>query len=1258
MPLSNNDVPQPLRAVWNVVGDQAIVCKCGAVASAYEICNEQGYTPGECFVFSCAVPSCKHRCWAWCTTCNRRFNNNNTKDHVTRKVHKNNAGRARVAHNIVHSNENDQDQDMGSIESPAKTAGGSETSFPMMEDGGSIADMSTGRLLDSIEEEMVATFQENTAPPDFDIVAKHPYPKINTKGNEWLVEAFKDSARATPEEVGSVFSEEGLENMRNYWMGEHACPAGFCGGGIQYLVARTFQSAPLGTIHEESTPNYPESKFHIENFLLYQSLNDSQRHRQARISETIMGHVQQQADDFFKHTHIPTVKEQSRMYGKTGKQSIYNCLDIPEVMDIGGVAYIEPLHIIKFLFANGVPVDDILVEFQDGEGTPERTPMEEPADTKVHCVSQCKKAREWKRELTQKGPPSTVPENKALVCWLTKWKDGFGHSRVKNNRGSTDCMSFTCSPPKDKVNASTNTFLLAIGLKKAKGWRRVHHLLEEDMRALTNTEKPILVYHGVLEKVIPVVFQDMVTTEDKPERASHTGTISFASDIHRCFGVIGSVRTPRCKTNEAKEYLKKEREAGASTSNYGWSKQFIDSTGDPSGAKLPSCNRCRKKRLVRLGVIEDVAWSSSTDATEPCYDCTDWRFTNDPQLGPLRFPKPADYPTWCWDSCPVEPIPGREVDGEEDDLPFIELTFEKIVQSAKYTHYHANQKGNKQFWTKAVCLQYMRCCGVSEQHTAELYQAAVDTRGATDIDYDAKERVGVYRFLASWVGDLPLKYYIEALMHLLFLGNAESILELATKWTKGAIAPVSNAKFRRGVQPLLQELRTFQLSWLHIYPFSGKETDYKTGSWVSENWLALVRIFPIVFGWCWSDHKRGLKDGAPDLARLILGFHALVSRLLTHGGIDKADIDECEDYMKEFMSSLQEFDVRVRYQKLGRKAESSKDNKKKEAWWAKSNFLSLFNLLSMMDVLGPLVLWWDGGGKGERFVQEVKPHIKKGVREDAPSFFAGMAQNYYKLLSVGYMEARNGLTHGSPDSSEIIGKEDGVQTLMDAFLLAEAQNLLEPDEDDEESGDESSDDLEEEQVSTNQPPVTFSQMEEAGMYKKSTIYIYRNRQQLQDAINNERPIAGILQMAEDGKTFEFNAIFRKPVKQFGRRKVLFSDHTGVHFFGMWYSEITVATENETHTIRSMAEIQEAARMSAVAIPLWYILGQGHPNSSKYCVITNWWKPRNMAGDYCLPTLDPMLYGGTTSSAAAIAGQQGIRLTAADVAAAQDPNAVI
>ena len=51
-----------------------------------------------------------------------------------------------------------------------------------------------------------------------------------------------------------------------------------------------------------------------------------------------------------------------------------------------------------------------------------------------------------------------------------------------------------------------------------------------------------------------------------------------------------------------------------------------------------------------------------------------------------------------------------------------------------------------------------------------------------------------------------------------------------------------------------------------------------------------------------------------------------------------------------------------------------------------------------------------------------------------------------------------------------------------------------------------------------------------------------------------------------------------------------------------------------------------AKMSWVAIPLWYVVGKKKAESNHYCILTNWWKERNKSGFFALPRLDPNLYG--------------------------------
>ena len=148
---------------------------------------------------------------------------------------------------------------------------------------------------------------------------------------------------------------------------------------------------------------------------------------------------------------------------------MWNVLPISPVKDIEGVAYISPIHIVKFVFAFGTPVDDILVEFDKGD-----IGENDPAK-KVFNVSDTAKTTNWIQELIVTVQRSNKePLVKVAVCaWLSSWEDGFGPSQVKNYRGSIASATITCAMPKSLINATNNTFLMAVGLKKATGWDAV-----------------------------------------------------------------------------------------------------------------------------------------------------------------------------------------------------------------------------------------------------------------------------------------------------------------------------------------------------------------------------------------------------------------------------------------------------------------------------------------------------------------------------------------------------------------------------------------------------------------------------------------------------------------------------------------------------------------------------------------------------------------------------------------------------------------
>ena len=91
----------------------------------------------------------------------------------------------------------------------------------------------------------------------------------------------------------------------------------------------------------------------------------------------------------------------------------------------------------------------------------------------------------------------------------------------------------------------------------------------------------------------------------------------------------------------------------------------------------------------------------------------------------------------------------------------------------------------------------------------------------------------------------------------------------------------------------------------------------------------------------------------------------------------------------------------------------------------------------------------------------------------------------------------------------------------------------------------------------------------------------------------------------------------------------FDDATGVGIGGMWYARIEVLSEMLSSDSKTpptdFNHLSSVANMSAVAIPLHYIVGRESENAGKFCVLTNWWKERARDGNYRLPSIDSTLY---------------------------------
>ncbi len=368
-----------------------------------------------------------------------------------------------------------------------------------------------------------------------------------------------------------------------------------------------------------------------------------------------------------------------------------------------------------------------------------------------------------------------------------------------------------------------------------------------------------------------------------------------------------------------------------------------------------------------------------------------------------------------------------------------------------------------------------------------------------------------------------------------------------------------------------------------------------------------------------------------------------------------------------------------RRQKKGSNPSQKKKNKKdpdyhkedpKKPHWYKPNYVSLLNIPDMMRKFGPLVNLWDGGGKGEKYIQNIKPEIQLGVHKTINFFRNKMFRIYVALVILlieiycnSFLSAISNDTHdeeGEPHRSNDTRDEEGephrkrarrsiyenqiTGVMNDEVLLNYMNNIMDDEEisDNEDNNNEDTDNNneatnnEENNEATNNEDTentieieTYDRgrapiPEQMQMKKTKAFHIYKDKESIIEAHENLKPVVFLVKLDD-------TVVIAYWVKSKGNEgnkiqllKVEFDDGEGIFHCGVWYSPWKYSEESINITLKSSNEIEEIANMSAVGIPMKYINKQ---NASKYTVITNLWKERQRNGSFEYPGLDKALYSG-------------------------------
>ena len=383
-------------------------------------------------------------------------------------------------------------------------------------------------------------------------------------------------------------------------------------------------------------------------------------------------------------------------------------------------------------------------------------------------------------------------------------------------------------------------------------------------------------------------------------------------------------------------------------------------------SKIPSCQSCFRDLLL--------GHSTSSNA---CTECTNWVTDDNNVL--LRYSPPNNYPEMELHS--------------NGKLAPLHLKYDLLKRAVSLTATNI-ENGT---WDKGVARAYLHVHGLNKKAIDGILR-------------------GGWEFPALWTRGVELSQHIDVPLHLFFLGVVRTCIHMVHDWmTKRH----KSASFIRYTKNTLESIQKLGLSWCKCIAYKSGTL----GGWVSENYLALARLLPWFYGSIdtiaedqqfetptvaqkhWTKQQnvawlsvRGLntrgtakelqihvhnylaaQEGPPPVLPLqggpvvgvqemLFSLHHLICHVM-HRSSELSHIFRVERAIKNFLTYFEHFDKAMR-----RESDTP-------TWITSYNFICLLNVPNMLATFGPLRNFWEGGGMGEKFIQQIKP-LWNGFRKN------------------------------------------------------------------------------------------------------------------------------------------------------------------------------------------------------------------------------------------------------------------------------------
>ena len=598
--------------------------------------------------------------------------------------------------------------------------------------------------------------------------------------------------------------------------------------------------------------------------------------------------------------------------------------------------------------------------------------------------------------------------NETIHIMIVRWSDDFEPNNIKKNRGNSIwTMTVSIIGSENKQNREENTYIVAIGYKDADHSTVERRFLEDICEI--NRKNDQKYYVASSKEIVSVKVHLIACVADLPERCD-TCNISRGNSQY--------------------------------TTRWGYSShvKVLQKNLRPCMDCFDSC----------LGHVEYL----HHDMTTNCKKCLNWNFDNNKEL--TKYPVPNDYP-----------------DGSTY-LKIQKLSFPEMIAACEL----AETKYIKKEWTANQVTTYLSYKGIKPTLITKILDHGdliVNTylvKSSVTPSFKCLSINSMNECLdicplqlpAVWYKPYEMNKWIDAPMHLLFLGVVKKTNSVIEKW---ATLFNKHKKLMKTFGLMLPFIYNMKLEWCKILPLCPNMT---FGGFVSENWAAVGRLFcwmyqtiPIVLtneevdtkspdkplkNWTGAEMRKwlvlhGLKrsgnvselrqrispyieneDTIPEviskyrcppevIRNTIVAMVQMISRLMQQK-CSPPSIEEARAYIHLYLSFLTGW------------TQFLIPSHKKPLWLSSYSMLNLLNLPEVMEAHGPLRNFWEGSTMGEGILKRVKEHYSR------------MSSNWHMSLTRRVLQYRSlNLIHKKIEKLE---NESNSNTYQDSPTFKEISN--------------------------------------------------------------------------------------------------------------------------------------------------------------------------------------------------------------------------